>query len=229
MVYLHKIRLIYTKAKEAIFIPAIDICGVFERAFRRLEINLGYTKGRTVKPSIVCANPLPIGIESMCEICDILIDEERIDTVYLVKDINKVLPDGIIVMNISTIDLAEKNISKRVYASIYEIYIEYTDEDYAGKSNKEISEMKKDNLLKMQEYLESPVILVLKKTKYRQERLDIKPYIIEHEFAIDGRVRVTIYTGKGKSLNPEHIMIGYIEHIGRNIEYNIRRTKILYH
>lgn len=226
---MHKIRIIYTKSREAIYIPAIEICEVFERALRRLGINIGYIKGRTVKPSIVCANPLPIGIESMCEICDVLIDEPRIDCTYLVKQINQTLPDGIIVMNVSEIDLSETNISKRVYASVYEITIEYIDEDYVGKTSRQISEMKNFNLEKMQEYLNSPVILVLKKTKYRQERIDIKPFIIDHEFAIDGRIRVTIYTGKEKSLNPEHIMTGYIEYIGKKVEYSIRRTKILYH
>ena len=78
------------------------------------------------------------------------------------------------------------------------------------------------------EYLNEPAILVLRKTPYRQERIDIKKDIIEYEFLIDNRLRITVYTGKEKNLNPEYIMSGYIEYINRDVEYNIKRTKILY-
>ena len=95
-------------------------------------------------------------------------------------------------------------------------------------NKKQIEDIKMWYRQKFEEYLREPSILVLKKMPHRQERIDIKQDIIEYKFLIDNRLRITIYTGKTRNLNPEYILLGYQEYINRNIEYNIKRTKILY-
>ena len=94
---MYKLRLTYMKSKSAIYIPAIDICDVISKALIRIGIKLVYSKSRNVRPEVVNASPLPIGVESNGEICDVMI-KEHMDIAYLVREINKTLPEGVIVL-----------------------------------------------------------------------------------------------------------------------------------
>ncbi len=224
---MHKVRLTYTKTKQAIYISSIDISDVIAKALTRVGAKLVYNEGKTKKPEIVSACTLPIGFESTGEICDVII-KDHIAEAYLVRELNKTLPQGMIINSAIYVDINEEDINKRVYAAIYEIELIHEDEKFEGKNNREIKEIKEWYLKMFSEYLSEPAILVLKKTPYRQERINIKPYLIEHEFMLDGRLRITVCTGKEKMLNPEYIIIGYVEYISEMVEYNIKRTKIIY-
>ncbi len=224
---MYKLRLTYMKSKTSIYIPAIDVCDVISKALIRIGAKLVYNKTRSIKPVIVNASILPIGIESNGEICDVII-KEHVDTAYLTREINKTLPVGMIILSAQYVDLNEEEINKRVYASTYEIELVYDEVMFEFMNKKQIADMKQWYRAMFEEYLKEPAILILKKMPHRQERIDIKPDILEYEFMIDNRLKITIYTGKDRNLNPEYIMTGYIEYINRNIDYNIKRTKILY-
>lgn len=224
---MYKLRLTYMKSKTSIYIPAIDVCDVISRALIRIGAKLVYNKTRSIKPAIVNASILPIGIESNGEICDVLI-KEHIDTSYLTREINKTLPVGMIILSAQYVDLSEEEINKRVYASTYEIELLFDEAMFETMNKKQTEDLKLWYRRMFEEYLSEPAILVLKKMPHRQERIDIKPEILEYEFMIDNRLKITVYTGKTRNLNPEYIMAGYIEYINRNVDYNIKRIKILY-
>lgn len=224
---MYKLRLIYMKSKTAIYIPAIDICDVISRALTRIGVKLVYNKPRSLKPDILNASILPIGVESNYEICDVLI-KEHVDSRYLTREINKTLPVGMIVLSAQYVDINEVEINKRVYASTYEIELVYDDSMFELMNKKQIEDTKMWYRQMFEEYLAEPAILVLKKMPHRQERIDIKKDIIEYEFMIDNRLRITIYTSKERNLNPVYIVKGFREYINKDIEYNIKRTKILY-
>lgn len=224
---MYKLRLTYMKSKTSIYIPAIDICDVISKALARIGVKLAYSGRKNVKPEIINASTLPIGLESDGEICDVVI-KEHIDIAYLVREINKTLPVGMIVLGAQYVDMESEDINKMVYASTYEISLIFEDSMFIGMNKKEIENIKKWHRKMFEEYLAEPAILVLKKTLYRQERINIKEDIIDYKFLIDNRLRITVYTKKDRNLNPEHIMTGYIEYINREVNYNIKRTKILY-
>lgn len=224
---MYRLRVTYMKSKAAIYIPAIDVCDVISKALLRIGVKLVYNKSRNVRPEITNASTLPIGIESNGEICDVYL-KEHMDVAYLVREINKTLPVGMIILSAQYVDIKEDDISRRVYASTYELELVYNDEMFDGMNKKQVEDLKLWHRTMFEEYLAESAILVLKKYPHRQERIDIKPDIIEYEFLIDNRLRITVYTGKERTLNPEYIMIGYLEYINRDIKYNIKRTKILY-
>ena len=94
---MQKLRLTYMKSKSARYISAIDVCDVISKALIRIGAKLVYNKSRNVRPEITNASTLPIGIESNGEICDVLI-KEHMDISYLVREINKTLPVGMIIL-----------------------------------------------------------------------------------------------------------------------------------
>lgn len=224
---MENLRIVFSKSKDATFLTHLDVMNIFEQAFIRAGIKIKYTDKKKPKPMITFADPLPKGIESVGEIMEVCL-EENLDIPYFVKDINKVLPSGITVLNAENARNTEINIMDRVYASTYLISLIYDDKIFIDKTPRQIEEIKQNYKNKLQEYLNQDKILFLKKSKSRMERIDIKPDIINFDFLIDRSLEITVCSGLRKKLDPKNIMTGFGEYISENIKYNLKRTKILY-
>ncbi|MEG2310559.1 MAG: TIGR03936 family radical SAM-associated protein [Clostridia bacterium] len=223
---MERLLVVYSKAKDAIFLSHFDTMRVIQESILRANIPVKYLKD-TNRVDITFAHSLSIGLESTGEIFELLITEDM-QPAYFIKAVNKVLPNGITILTAESIDLNFKSIMTRVYAATYVIDFVYDEKKFENKSKKEIQELKNYYKDKMEEYINQPYLLVLKKSKNRMERIDIKSQIIVHDFALDGSLEVTISAGSRINLNPECIMNGYREYIEENILYNIKRTRILY-
>jgi radical SAM-linked protein len=222
-----KLRVIYSKAKECIYLSHLDIMKVFEQALARANILVEYSNGFNPRPELVFAHPLSVGIESTGEIVDIVI-VEKLQTSYFIKEMNKALPSGLTVLSAEYVDIKEKNIMSRVYAATYLIDFLYDEKLTDGKTKREIEDIKKYYKDKMEEYLSQNYLYVLKKSKNRSERIDIKPQIIVYDFNLDNSLEITVSAGSRSNLKPDYIMMGYNEYIENELKYDVKRTKILY-
>ncbi len=224
---MEKLQVIYSKSKEAIYMSHLDIVKVFEEALSRADIPVAYSNGFNPRPELVFAHPLSVGIESTGEVVEIILTE-YIETSYFIKQMNRVLPNGITVLSAEYVNLNAKNIMSRVYAATYIIELVYNKEIFKDKTKREIEDIKKGYIDKLNEYLEQKNILVLKKSKNRMERIDIKPQIIMYEFTLDNSLEISVLAGSNANLKPDTIMAGFREFIDEDIKYNVKRTKILY-
>ena len=116
----------------------------------------------------------------------------------------------------------------RVYAATYSITFVYNEEKFKDKTKREVEDLKKYYQSKMNEFLNQREILVLKKSKERMERIDIKTQIFDFEFLLDGTLEITVSTGSKSNLKPDFIMSGYNEFIDEQMDYEVKRTRILY-
>ncbi|MDD3303863.1 MAG: TIGR03936 family radical SAM-associated protein [Clostridia bacterium] len=224
---MEKLRVIYSKSKEAIYLSHLDCLKVFQEALVRADISVGFSKGFNPRPEMTFAHPLSVGIESTGEIFDIILTEE-IDIPYFIKELNRVLPSGLTLLAAEYVNLNEKALMSRVYAATYLITFIYPKDKLQGKNLKEIEKLKKNYQNKMDDYLSQRNILVLKKSKDRMERIDIKTQIINYEFTLDGKLEITVSTGSRTNLKPEFVLSGYKEYIDEELEFEIKRTRILY-
>ena len=87
---MEKLRVTYSKSKEAIYLSHLDTLKVIQQALIRAGISVEYSKGFNPRPEITFAHPLSVGIESTGEIFDIVLTEE-LDPPYFIKELNKVL------------------------------------------------------------------------------------------------------------------------------------------
>ena len=124
--------------------------------------------------------------------------------------------------------MLEKNIMSRVYAATYSITFVYNEEKFKDKTKRQVEDLKKYYQSKMNEFLNQREILVLKKSKERMERIDIKTQIFDFEFLLDGTLEITVSTGSKSNLKPDFIMSGYNEFIDEQMDYEVKRTRILY-
>ena len=218
-----KVRVTYTKSKEASFIPEKDLKHVIETALIRTGIYVIYTKDN--EPDIEFADTIALGIESTAEICDINL-KEHIEPAFMIKGLNSELPIGMVVLTAEYLSDMDIPISKASYAVTYEITPNLGDR--LSMTNREYEDRRKWYKFRMEEYLQDTAILVLVKSQDRSERIDIKPAIISWEIHINDALRITISKDTEYIFNPNYIMDGFKEFIDHDIEYTIKRTKILY-
>lgn len=224
---MEKLRVIYSKSKEAIYLSHLDMLRVFETSLARAGILVEHTNGFNPRPELVFAHPLSVGIESTGEIFEVNL-VEKLEIPYFIRELNRVLPSGVTVLTAEYVSGDEKNIMSRVYAATYVIDLVYLEDKIAKLNKRELEDLKEYYKNKMDNYLSQSNILVLKKSKDRMERIDIKPQIIVYDFNLDRGLEITVSTGSRDNLKPETIMTGYIEYINEDVKYNVKRTKILY-
>lgn len=218
-----RMRLSYTKTKEASYILSEDMMYVLDRALTRIGVYVEYDKDQS--PSVIIASSLPQGIDSTEEMCDVYISE-YMDPTFVVKGINNFLPKGIVVLSAEYVEDNVPLISEQVYASEFEIVPEYENIDKMTK--RELLDLRAWYREKLSEYLNEGNILVLIKSSTRNERIDIKPNILEYSININDGLRITVSNDTQYVFNPNFIMDGFIEFVDKPIKYSIRRTKILY-
>lgn len=224
---MEKLQIVYSKSKEAVYLSHLDVMKVFEQALSRANIPVVFSNGFNPRPELVFAHPLSVGIESTGEILEVKL-AENVEISYLVRELNRVLPSGLTVLSAEYVNQNSKSIMARVYASTYVITLLYDDDKFIDKTKREVEDIKNSYKEKMESYLEQKNILVLKKSKNRMERIDIKPQIITYDFTLDNSLEITVLTGSRFNLKPDTIMTGYREYIDEEIEYNVKRTKILF-
>ncbi len=220
---MYKVRITYTKSKEAAYIPAKDLKNVLETAMVRAGIYVTYTKDN--EPDIEFADNISLGIESTSEICDVNL-KEHVEPAFMIKGLNRELPVGMVVLTAEYLNERDIPISQSVYAVTYEIIPNLG--DITQMTNREYEDRRKWYRFRMEEYLNEAAILVLVKSMDRSERIDIKPAILSYEMHINDALRITISKDTDYAFNPNYIMDGFNEYVNGNIDYTIKRTKILF-
>jgi len=220
---MYRVRVTYTKSKEAAFIPEKDLKKVLETAMTRAGIYIIYTKDN--EPDIELADHISLGIESTAEICDVTL-KEHVEPAFMVKGLNRELPVGMVVLTVEYLKDIDIPISDSAYAVTYEIVPNLG--DITKMTNREYEDRRRWYRFRMEEYLSEAAILVLVKSMDRSERIDIKPAILSYEMHINDALRITISKDTEYIFNPNYIMDGFKEFVNDNIEYTIKRTKILF-
>ena len=222
---MNKLRVVYGKSKDAMYISQEDTIRIFSDAFLKAQIPVVRSKDSNLV-EMMFAHPLTDGYESTGEIFEVNLTQE-VDTRYLIKELNRSLPAGFIVMSAEYVSSNEDSINLRVYAAEYVISLDYT-EKFKDKSLREKDEIRSYYRKKMEMYLAQSQILVVKKSYDRMERLDIKPQIEKYNFNIDDSVDIVVSAGARSNISPAILMDGYMEYINEKVPYDVKRVRILY-
>lgn len=220
---MEKIRFTYSKSKLALYLTNDDLIRLFEKTFKKANVEIDYYKKNS--PKIELASPLELGVESVGEIAEVVL-KESVDISYFVKILNDNLPNGITILSASKVEpLDLVKLPAKVVSSDYEIKINYIKEILENKTTTEINYLEKGYQDKMKEYLGSDEVLVTKKSKNRLEKVNIKPLILDYKYNFN-TLDVRVVSNEKENLRPETIMEGFSEYIDSKVYFDAKRTKI---
>ena len=222
---MYKIRVLYTKSKEASYISHLDLMLVMQRSLKRANINVKHSEGYNPRPEIVFAHPLSVGIESIGELCEIQL-EDKYDESLFVKLLNNTLPTGITVLNATYIE-GKDSLMAAVESAEYEVEFEIPEDVVANSTTKDLEKLNNEICTTFEKYYSQEAILVKKKNKKGVEvEIDIKQLIISREILAPNKYLFRVKAGSKENLKPELIVQGFQEFIGGKIENSIKRVKI---
>jgi len=92
-----KIRLDYSKSGDARFLGHIEMGNIISRALRKARLPIRYSEGFHPIPKLSFSDPLPIGLESLCEHFYLYLPENH-DLSSVPALINQGLPEGLVMI-----------------------------------------------------------------------------------------------------------------------------------
>ena len=108
------IRIKFSKTGSLQYVSHLDLQRLWSRALVRAGIPLWYTKGFNPHAKMVFALPLPVGVESVCELVDVRIDK-KIDNRDVKELLNEVLTDELCVLDVYSPERKFAEIAKAEY------------------------------------------------------------------------------------------------------------------
>jgi radical SAM-linked protein len=158
------LRVKFIKGEGVKYISHLDLLKTCERAMRRADAPLSYTKGFNPHPVMVFGLPLPVGVTSECEYMDVGLNK-NIRPEEFIKTVNSQLPHSLSILS-AWEEKENKNIMSMIVRAVYIISV--------------CTEMKtgiKYLQGKIDSILNERSIVIGKKVKRGMKEVDIRPLI----------------------------------------------------
>jgi len=188
----------FAKCEKMKYIGHLDLQTIFHGAIRRAKLPIAYSQGFNPHQRISFALPLPVGMESLCEYVELIL-EEPADVMAL----DEHLPDGLRVLE--AYEVPEK--APRPAAEVTAVDYRLTS-DFAKQAYDQITY--------------STEIVVLKKTKSGEKEVDIKPDILDVACDQMGVLTMRLSAGSSKNLSPQLVVKEFFP----NKDVSIVRTEM---
>lgn len=188
----------FTKEKNSKYISHLDLMRLFQRAFRRANIDLKHTEGFNPQPKIVFATALSLGTSSEGEYIEAELEEE-IAVDKFIDNLNAVLPKGIKILK-AKYSTEKGSIASFIRWGTY--IVEVMLEDDIDKE--ELEE-------KLSVFLNLDEIVVSKQKKKKSRKVmvdqDVKHMIKSVDLLLyedkKATFKITLMTGSNGNLKPE--------------------------
>lgn len=183
-----KVRIRFAKRGVMKFIGHLDMVRYFQKAFRRAELDIQYSKGFSPHQLMSFAAPLGVGLTSEGEYVDIFVNGSMPSKVMQEK-INAQMAEGVEILSCKQIidETKHSNAMSIVTAAAYDVFFS-------------------DELLShFNDFIGQDSILVMKKSKKSEKQVDIKP-MIHHSDVQKDKIYMLLDTGSVSNLKPELVM-----------------------
>ena len=115
-----RIQITFSKKGAMRFTGHLDLHRAWERTFRRAALPLAYSHGYNPRPKMNLASALPLGFTSQCEVIDVRLESE-LSLTAIQTVLERSLPPGIEMVEISEIDLKDPPLQTQLAASEFVI------------------------------------------------------------------------------------------------------------
>ena len=118
-----RLRVTFTKADELKYISHLDLMRLWERALRRANMPLLYSKGYNPRPKISIAAPLAVGITGEREVMDVAL-ERPIAPMDFATGVGRQLPQGISLVEVEEAYASLPSLQSQVCSAEYLVTVE---------------------------------------------------------------------------------------------------------
>ena len=157
----------FQKNNEISYTSHLDVQRTLQRAFRRAELPLAYSKGFNPHPKLSFATALATGYTSSGEWFEVEL-ETPIDLQSFTDRVNHALPDGMQIVDAFEADDSIDTLSKLIRAARYELTVRFETPVAKGAVTDAV-----------QAIMASETVITDKKTKSGIRPTDIRPDILE--------------------------------------------------
>lgn len=184
-----KVRIKFSKHGVLKYIGHLDLMRYFQKAFRRTDIVVLYSKGFSPHMIMSFAQALGVGVESDGEYFDVEVaDEEDVSTI---KDrLNAVMAEGVCVLEAKKLPDNFKNAMASVKAASYEI--KFNIEGFPSPFDKSAEKA----------YLEANSATYSKVTKTGEHIIDVKELVFDFKVEDNGDIYLLCDCSSANNLKP---------------------------
>jgi len=197
-------RISFSKTESARYLSHLELTRVFIRAFKRVGLDIAFSKGFHPMPRISFTAALPLGTESLHETVDIELNE-RIPVTTVKEKVNRQLPNGIRVTFLE--DVSREIKRPRLTESHFQITINTTEIDRA----------------ELDRFMDSDQFPIVKKSKKGDKEIDAKSIVESICINPPNSLNLIIRHTTGPELKPIDIVMG----IFKLTEQSLDNIKIL--
>lgn len=186
---MNKYRLKFSKIGKIKYTGHLDLLKIFQRAIKRANLPISYSKGFNPHQIMSFAIPLPLGMESCGEYIDMQFDE-NLDCNVIKTKLNEVMPIGMEILNVVKLNEGQKSAPSIVCVGEYEITFDTN-----------ITQNIIDDFLNQQEI--NTERISKKRGKETIKTVNIKEDIFNIICIHNNKIKATISTGSAKNLKPD--------------------------
>lgn len=197
-----KVRIKFSKKGVLKYIGHLDLMRYFQKAFRRTDINVLYSKGFSPHMIMSFAQPLGVGVESEGEYFDIEVEDSE-NVLTFPEKLNEQMAEGIVILD--AIKLPEKtmNAMASVKAADYELTF--------------IKESPLTEAL-MQKYKEVNELPYIKTTKTGEHTINVKDFVFEAKIVSKDTLYILVDSSSGGNLKPLTFVEALLNLDGKNVK-----------
>lgn len=186
---MNKYRLKFSKQGKIKYTGHLDLLKIFQRAIKRANLPISYSKGFNPHQIMSFAIPLPLGMESISEYIDMQFDKD-LHSDFIKEELNKNMPIGMEILNVVKLKEGQKSAPSIVCIGEYEINLDCN--------------IKKEDIDKFLQNKEMNIERVSKKRgKEILKIVNIKEDILNIEYLQENKIKAIISTGSAKNLKPD--------------------------
>lgn len=158
----------------------------FQKAFRRTDINVAYSKGFSPHMIMSFAMPLGVGVESDSEYFDVEVSDNE-DVSLFPDKLNREMAEGIVVLNAVKMPEKTKNAMASVAMADYEVCF-YKENPLS------------DNLMNL--YETSEKVCFIKTTKTGDHEINVKDFTFDFKLISENTIYIRVDASSAGNLKP---------------------------
>ena len=199
-----KIRIKFSKYGPMKFIGHLDMMRFFQKAIRRVGIDIKYSEGFSPHQIMSFAAPLGVGIESTGEYMDIEV-LSMTSTEDMKQSLNQVMVEGVEVLSVSVLPANAKNAMSSVAAASYRLKMK--------EGNFPIVDLHGQ----LRDFYGQKQIPYTKETKKSIVELDLKQGLYEIKADADGSICMLVNASSSGNIKPTMVFEKFCKFVGIEI------------